>query len=381
MSRLCVTRLLIIVAPLVLALSCSHKYKLTEEQLSQPSPWQFYRGDLSSQGKVHGGTFNGKLDILWERKRGEKPAGPVSLYHGSLVYPGTKNKIRLYDALTGNKQGYLKSHGAAQTGVVIYDNLALFATSPRKSWLRCINLHNGKRIWKRRVKDVAAGSIIVDDMFVISSTGGTLSAYRPENGDMIWSFEAEGGFVAPASFADGRIFQPCDNGTLYAISAADGSEIYEVTVESPMVSAVAVGTMVFATDMLGHVYGIEPADGRIAWQSELNGAVWTTPAVSEDRLFVGHSRGELVALDAADGHIVWRFNAGEVIKASATVVGDYVLVGTMGGKLFSLDVSDGRVVGQRQLGDAVAYSPVTDGDRVYVTTESGKIVCFGRKDE
>jgi len=330
---------------------------------------------------VREGTFNGKLDIIWERKRGEKPAGPLSVYHGSLVYPGTKNKIRFYDDLTGKEQGYIKSHGAAQTGVAVHDSLAIFATSPRKSWLRCVNLRSGKQLWKRHIKDASAGSIIVGNKLIIGSTDGRLTAYRPEDGSLIWTFEAEGGFVAPPSFANGRVFQPCDNGTLYVISPTDGSELYRVKVDGPMVSAVAVSTMVYATDMFGQIYGIDPEDGRIVWDNQLNGPIWTTPAVSDGRILVGHSGGELVVLDAADGQILWQFDAGEVVRASATVVGGYVLVGTMGGNLFSLDAADGRLIEQRQLNGAVAWPPVADGDRVYVATESGMIICFGQKDE
>jgi len=370
---------LLVIVPL--AFSCSHKYRLTDEQASRPSSWPFHRRNLESQGSISQGVFNGKLDIIWEHKRGEKPAGPLSVHHGSLVYPGTKNKIRFYDGLTGKEQGFIKSHGTAQTGVAVRDSLAFFATSPRKSWLRCVSLRSGKQLWKQYIKDAAAGSIIVDNKLLISSTEGKLMAYHPEDGTLIWTFEAEGGFVAPPSFANGRVFQPCDNGTLYVISPTDGSELYRIEVDGPLVSAVAISTMVFATDMYGYVYGIEPEDGRIVWKSELDGPVWTTPAIANGRLFVGHSGGELAALDADDGKIQWSFDANEVIKASATLVGSYVLVGTMGGKLFSLDAADGRLIEQRQLNGAVAYSPVSDGDRVYVATELGMIICFGQRDE
>ncbi len=370
--------ILLIVVPLTQ--SCSPLYRLTEEDLSRPSPWPFHRGDVASQGSVHEGKFNGKLDVLWEHTRSEKPAGPLTVYFGSLVYPGTKNRIWFYDGLSGKKEGYLKSHGAAQTGVALHDSLAFFATSPRKSWLRCVNLRSGRQLWKQPIKDAAAGSIIVDDKLLIGSSDGTLTAYRPEDGNLIWTFEAEGAFVAPPSSANGRVFQPCDEGTLYAISLADGSELYRMEVDGPMISAVAVSTMIYATDMFGHVYGIDSEDGRVVWDNQLDGPVWTTPAVSDGRLFVGHSGGELVALDALDGHVLWRFDAGEVVRASATVVGEHVLVGTMTGKLFSLDAADGRLIEQRQLDGAVAWPPVADGDRVYVATESGMIVCFGQND-
>ena len=117
---------------------------------------------------------------------------------------------------------------------------------------------SGKQLWKRHIKDPSAGSIIVDNKLIIGSTDGRLTAFRFEEGSLIWTFEAEGGLAAPPSFANGRIFQPCDDGTLYVISPIDGSELYRVEVDGPMISAVAVSTMVYATDMFGHVYGIDP---------------------------------------------------------------------------------------------------------------------------
>ncbi|MFQ6008557.1 MAG: hypothetical protein ACE5K8_06340, partial [Candidatus Zixiibacteriota bacterium] len=59
-----------------LLLACSAKYRLTDEKLTHFSSWPFHHGDLSARGAVRGGTFNGKLDVLWEQKVSGKPAGP-----------------------------------------------------------------------------------------------------------------------------------------------------------------------------------------------------------------------------------------------------------------------------------------------------------------
>jgi len=375
------TLLLIVLLALVQVLSCSHQYRLIEERLTCPSLWPFYRGDLASRGAVCEGTFNGKLDVVWKRRVSDKPVGPLTLYYGTLVYPSAKNRIKFFDGLTGDYLGYLKSRGTAQTGVVVLDSLAFFATSPSKNWLRCVNLRTGMLVWKRRVKNATAGSIIVKNRIIIGSTEGALAAYRIEDGHLVWTFETEGACSSPPAYEDGKIFQPSDKGILYAVSPADGSEQYRITVEGPIVSAVAVSKMVFVTDLLGYVYGVDPGNGTMVWKRKLDGPIWTTPAVYDGHLFVGHSGGQLVALNEESGEILWQFDAGEVIKASATVVDDYVLIGTMGGKLFSLNVADGKLVSQWQLDGAVAYSPVTDGERIYVATEAGAIVCLGEADE
>lgn len=370
---------LLLVVPLLF--SCSHKYRLTDEDLSHPSLWPYHHGDLSSSGYVAEGSFNGKLDIVWEHKAGDKPVGPMTMNRGTLVYPGAKRRIKFYDGATGRYLGYVKSRGTAQTGVVVHDSLAFFSTSPPKNRLYCINLRNGKTVWKRPVKDASEGTIIVQNRLIIGSTVGTLAAYNVENGSLLWKAETEGGCRAPPAYGYGKIFQPDDKGQLYAFAPTDGTELYRVAVKAPIVSAAAVSQMVFVTDVLGFIYSVDPDSGVIVWEKNLDNPVWTTVAVTDDRLFVGHSGGELVALDASSGDILWRFDAVEVIKASPTVVGKCVIIGTMGGKVFSLDVTDGRVIDQRQLDRAVSYSPVTDGKRVYVATESGRIVCFGQTDE
>jgi outer membrane protein assembly factor BamB len=364
-----------------LVLACSTKYRLSEEDLSYPSPWPFHHGDLTAQGSIRGGSFNGKLEVLWEQEESDKPAGPLSIYYGTLIYPGAKNRMKFFDVFTGEYYGFLKSGGTAQTGVVVHDSLACFATSPYQSWLRCINLRTGKLVWKQPIKDATGGSIIVEDNLVVSTTDGALASYRLEDGHQLWVLETDGGCSAPPAYSDGRIFQPCDKGILYAVSAKDGSELYRVEVDDPMIGPVAVSSLIVATDMNGKVYAIEPSDGSIMWETPLEGPVWTTPAVADGRVFVGHSGGELVALDKNTGQVLWQLETNEVIKASPIVIGDYVIVGTMTGKVFSLNTADGEVVDHRQLEGAVAHSPVTDGERVYIATESGKIVCMGWTDE
>jgi outer membrane protein assembly factor BamB len=366
---------------LCLLVACASKYHLNDEDLRYPSPWPFHHGDLAAQGAVGTGEFSGQLQILWERRVSGKPVGPLTIYYDVLVYPGAKYRIKFFDTDSGEYLGYLKSRGFPQTGVVIRDSLAFFATAPPRNRLCCVNLRNGKTLWKLPIKDATAGSIIVENNLIVSTTNGVLTAYRLEDGHQLWRLECKNGYAAPPAYRDGKIFQPDDAGILHVVSFQDGTELYQVEVAGPMMSAVAVSDMILAADMRGNVYAIDADSGDIVWTTALNGPVWTTPAVADGRVFVGHSGGGLAALEEKSGRLLWRFDAGEVIKASPIVVGDYVVVGTLGGKLFALRAADGELLEQIQLDGAIAFPPVTDGTRVYVATESGKITCLGWNDE
>ncbi|MDH4156700.1 MAG: PQQ-like beta-propeller repeat protein, partial [candidate division Zixibacteria bacterium] len=285
-------------------LGCTHKYHLSR-QASQESPWPYYRGDLAATGAIGRGSFDGKLDILWEYKSNDKPSAPLTIAHGSLVYPGAKNRIKFLDLVTGRYQGYIKSKSNPQTGLVVADSLAFFAIAPRRDVLYCRNLHSGHVVWERPVKDAVFGSIIVSDRLIIGSGDGVLTALDLYTGEVQWSYRSDSRFTAPPAYGDGKIFQPANNGTLYVVSAADGSELYRVDADGPMVNAVAVGEHVYGADVGGNVFSIDPGDGQVRWKVRLAGPIWTAPAVCDDQVYVGHSGGQLVALDGLSGQRQW----------------------------------------------------------------------------
>lgn len=372
--------LVLAVTALWFAAGCGGGYRLSRDEVGLTSVWPYHRGDLASSGSLPDGAFSGRLDVVWEFTSNDKPAGPMVISHGRLAYSGTRKKIKFLDPNTGKYLGHIKSKGAAQTGIVVKDSLGCFAVGPAKNKLRCVNLLNGHGLWTRRVKDAAGGSIIVENRLLVGSGDGCLLALGLLDGQLEWSFRAEGKLTVPATYGLGKILQPCDNGILYALSPDSGKEIFRTRLDGPIVSPVSAAGLIYCADMTGNVYGIDPADGNIAWRSYLGGPIWTSVAVADGRLVVGHSGGEVVALDAASGRVLWRFDTGEVVRSSAVIAGKYVVVGTMGGKLYSLTVADGKPVDRRQLKGAIITAPVTDGSRVYVATEKGRITCFGEAD-
>ena len=86
---------------LVSIAGCSSQYRINRKAINQPSAWPFYHGDLSASGAVAEGDFNGQLNILWENGTGGKPAGPMTIYNSTLIFPESKKKIRYYDINTG----------------------------------------------------------------------------------------------------------------------------------------------------------------------------------------------------------------------------------------------------------------------------------------
>ncbi|MFQ5498556.1 MAG: PQQ-binding-like beta-propeller repeat protein [Candidatus Zixiibacteriota bacterium] len=376
----CAIRVTLVVT--IAIVGCARPYRMNGDELSEATQWPFHRGDRAATGALSDGSFSGKLDVLWEKRIGDKPAGPLTLNNDRLIFPGTKRKIKFFDASNGRQLGKWKVKADCQTGVAISDSLAVYSTSPPRNRLRCQNLLSGKTIWSALLKDAASGSILLTDRLIIGSADGELLAFGLSSGETLWKHDADAHLVAPVSYADGVIYQPADNGAVIAVSADSGQELFVARAMAPLVSAAAVSSgRIYCVDVKGMVYSFSSLDGQELWRKQLSGPGWAAPAVSNGRLFVVHRGGELLALDTATGSVLWRFATVEVVRAAATVAGRFVLVATMGGKVFSLDAATGTLIERRQLQGGIARSPVTDGNRVYVATDGGMIVCYGEHDE
>ena len=367
----------LVLSVLLLAGGCSRKYVLKRDLLGTDSPWPYSRGELSSLGSVPGGSFNGRLDPVWESHTGGKPLGPLTIHHGALTFPDAKKQVSFYDTKSGGFLGRIKCKGVPTGGATIGDSLAFVGLAPKKERVFGYNLLKKDMLWKRDVKDASPGSIIVGNSLIVSSGNGSVVAFRTDSGDELWSFRAGGKFVAPASYADGRIYQPGDNGVLHVLSTEDGTELYADTLDGALVSPVAIADLTYVTDLKGNVYGLEPQTGERVWTTKLSGPLWTAPTLRDERVYVANTGGVIVALEATNGRQIWQYDAGEVVKTSPLAIGNYVVIGTAGGKIISLDAEDGQEVSRAQVRGSIDFAPVTDGTRIYVATSKGKIACFG----
>ncbi|MDZ4723991.1 MAG: PQQ-binding-like beta-propeller repeat protein [candidate division Zixibacteria bacterium] len=362
-------------------IGCSKSYKLGQDQSVSESPWAYSRGNASAQGRIDNPSFTGNLSLLWEQKEGDKPIGPLTIFSDQLVYPSSKKRLRFFNLSDGAPSGRVKQKGLAHGGFISHDTLSFFALGHKRNMLVAYNMREGEAKWQKSVKDAAPGTIIVENKLIVSSVDGLVTALDPATGKQIWKFKAKERFIAGPSFEKGRIYQPGDKGTLYVLSLADGTELFKITADGPLTTAVAVDGMVYAGDIEGQVYAIDPESRSIVWRAKVLGPIWGAPALSKDNVFIGHSGGQLVCFDKATGEEKWRFDAGEVIKAAPLAIGNFVAVGTLGGHLFVVNAETGIPIYTHRLTGAIGQAPISDGSRIYVATESGRIACFWEKNE
>ena len=101
--------------------------------------------------------------------------------------------------------------------------------------------------------------------------------------------------------------------------------------------------------------------GGVRWRVATGGAVRSSPAVTQTRVFVGSGDGYLYAIERRSGQVAWRYRAGGPVDGSPAVAEGLVVCATSDGHIFAVDERTGRARWERQTGPPLPYNTTPAG--------------------
>jgi outer membrane protein assembly factor BamB len=118
------------------------------------------------------------------------------------------------------------------------------------------------------------------------------------------------GWVWGGPVTDGnKIYFGDLEGNLFAVDAASGSPSWSIQPDGPVVGSPLVisENIVFATES-GTVYAVD-SEGKIVWQREVGGQIYTSPVAGTDRVIVAPMQADftIAVLDTTNGNLAWKF--------------------------------------------------------------------------
>ena len=189
---------------------------------------------------------------------------------------------------------------------------------------------------------------------------------------------------------EGNVFFGSANGKVYALDATLRS-IWEYDTGEQIWSSPAITDDTLFIGSFGKkLYALDIADGSQRWTFETQGAIMTTPLVHEDKVYFGTFGRRFYALDIASGEEVWRFPADDSDEdkpknwfwAAPLVSNGTIYAPNMDGKVYALDAETGALINEFDLGGQIVSSPVvielvTEEEEVYsliiVATQEGEV--------
>ena len=177
------------------------------------------------------------------------------------------------------------------------------------------------------------------------------------------------------AWQDGNIYAADRRGTVKAVNADDGKEVWSVDLSEKtnfyssnlpalLSGGVTVdGAHVYVGSEKAQVYALNTSDGSIAWQSKAAGEVLSRPVVSDGLVLVHTSNGQLQAFDETDGAVKWTVNLdmpalslrGE--SAPAIAFGAAV-VGGDNGRVSAVLMKQGQLIWQQRISQATGATEI-----------------------
>jgi outer membrane protein assembly factor BamB len=262
---------------------------------------------------------------------------------------------------------------------------AALSATPQRVWSASIGAGEGRRSRISAAPVVAGGRV-----FAMDSDGSVTATGT--GGDRLWQADLDGaaGLTGGGLATDGaRVYATTGAGTLVALDAGSGAELWRQRFDAPVGAAPAIEDgRVFVVARDGSAWGVEAATGKVAWIGQgtpaIAGKVGAgAPAVAGDRVILPFSSGEVRAVARADGTLLW---SGEVAgrrlgRAFATlrdftgdpvIAGDTVYAATSAGRLAALDLGTGVPRWEAKEGAQGPVWPV--GDTLFLVSDENRLV-------
>src|SRR6185503_4714630 len=149
-----------------------------------------------------------------------------------------------------------------------------------------------------------------------ASTATTLFALNVANGGVLWSFNLSGSFRwSGVCYENGRVFAVNGSGLLRAFDGASGSVIWQTQLPGQFVFSspptVSDGVIyVGGAGSGGTVYAVSAGTGAVLWTTQVVNGDQSSPAVTNDGVYVSYSCPNVYKLNPATGTPIWAYSTG-----------------------------------------------------------------------
>lgn len=264
-----------------------------------------------------------------------------------------------------------------------------------------------KRVWKAKIGrgstdelPLTATPIVADGMVFTLDTKAKLTAFNTETGKQVWKTDIrnpdEDDLVISGgiAYSAGSLFVTNGYNELLAIDPKTGAIAWRKNLPAPSRAApTVVDGRVFVTTLDNKLLAISATDGTSLWEylgiAETAGIIGAaSPAANRDIVIPVFSSGEINALRAANGSIAWSDNLSSLrrlggigtisdIKALPVIDKGLVIAISFSGRIVAIDERTGSRIWQREISGA--QTPWMAGNHLFVVSIDNQLIALGRE--
>jgi outer membrane protein assembly factor BamB len=228
-------------------------------------------------------------------------------------------------------------------------------------------------------KDANTTPLIDGNTVIVSFAGDkdySLAAYDMLNTDIVWRINL-GYLQTSPVLADSCIYVGGLNGKFYKVDKKDGTIIWEKNVNSAIHSTAALSNdkVVFGSDD-GYIYALNISDGIEAWKYKTDNSVFAAPMINNEQVYIGSYDSNYYCLNLDSGRVKWKTNLKTKIHSGTALFHDTsLLAGGIDGNLYSLNIDNGAIDWSFTTKGVITSTPLISGNNVYFSSYDWKTYC------
>ena len=320
--------------------------------------------------------------VIWERQvRGQgSPSetlfgGGVAFENGRVYATNGAGDVAALDAANGNIVWNVKPGGPLR-GAPTIANDTVYAIS-QDNQLYALNAANGERQWQGSASFELAGVFgtaspaFAQSTLVAGFSSGELTAFRYENGQIVWqdALARTGVSTVVGALSDidadpvidnGRVFAVGQGGRMVAVELITGQRVWELNIAGISTPWVA-GDWVFVVTDRAQLLAVTRASGRVRWIAQLPS--FRRP---ERRSEPNRTTGQVRVTPGQDP-IFWR---GPILAGNRLI-----LVSNLG-QIAYVSPTDGTILSTTQGRSPMSLSPVVANNTLYILDDSGRLTAW-----
>lgn len=274
-----------------------------------------FENPLIDDDRVFIGSYDGFFycldassgELIWKFRTGEGILTQGTCDFANVYVPSMDNNVYCLDKITGKEKWRFTTGGWVFSPPKIYEGNILFGSYD--NFIYCLDSETGGEIWRFR----AGGEFCNDDPMPVKdgilyapSFDNNLYAVDTRTGAEKWRFPCgKYGITGTPVFYDYRIYLGVRDGIVFCIGLG-GNEIWRYRAEGLVVRVEARDDKIFFGDEKGNFYILDTCGNEIK-RMKFDGAVYTKPLFTEDRMYVGSWDCHLYCLEHGSMNILWRF--------------------------------------------------------------------------
>ncbi len=164
--------------------------------------------------------------------------------------------------------------------------------------------------------------------------------------DRIFNIGVGGSFMQWPCIYDGRVYVGCLDRNVYALDARNGELVWKFQAEGGFAPAspVANDGIIYIGSYDYNFYTIDALTGKMIWKFKTQGKIVGNAKVHGNRVYFGSNDYNLYCLDLKTGQMIWKFKTQGEVPSCPTIYKGMVLFGCYDHILYCLDAESGRLI-------------------------------------